>query len=46
MSKNKKKCQGREKIKTLQKRNKCPLFLILIHWIFVIIEYNILCILM
>jgi len=37
MSKNKKKCQGREK-------NKCPLFLILIHWIFVIIEYNILCI--
>jgi len=45
--KKKEKCQGREKIKTLPKeKNKCPLFLILIHWIFVIIEYNILCILM
>ena len=41
MSKTKKKCQGREKI-----IKKCPLFLILIHWIFVIIEYNILFILM
>ena len=39
--KKRKKCQGREKIKTLPKeKNKCPLFLILIHWIFVIIEYN------
>ena len=29
-----------------KKKNKCPLFLILIHWIFEIIEYNLLCILM
>jgi hypothetical protein len=44
---NKEKCQGRDKIKTLPKeKNKCPLFLILIHWIFKIIEYNLLCILM
>jgi len=36
-----------EKKKLYQKKkNKCPLFLILIHWIFEIIEYNLLCILM
>jgi len=29
-----------------KRKNKCPLFLILIHWIFEIIEYNLLCILM
>ena len=40
--KKEKKGQEREKIKTLPKeKNKCPLFLILVHWIFVIIEYNI-----